>query len=132
MKRLVLIPVLVIALFAGATPSHAASKNATFRSAKNYTTRGTARIANTASPVVTFSTNFRTSSGPRLRVYLSSAPAGSAERKYNDDIIDLGVLKSRTGAQSYTIPAGVNLSKYRTIVIWCAKFHVLFGTARLS
>ena len=132
MKRVVVAALLCISLLLGSTPSHAASKSGTFRSSRKYSTVGTARIADTSKPVLRFSTNFRTSSGPRLRVYLSSAPVGSSESRYDDDVIQLGTLKSRSGAQSYTIPRGVNLSKYRTVVIWCDKFDVLFGTSRLG
>jgi hypothetical protein len=133
MKRVLAACALVFALVAAsAAPADAMGKSGTFRSSKKYTTRGTATIADTKNPVLRFSSRFRTSSGPRLKVYLSSAPVGSKESTFDDDVVVLGSLKRRTGSQSYTVPAGTDLSKYRTVVIWCDKFDVLFGVARLN
>jgi hypothetical protein len=44
---------------------------------------------------------------------------------------DLGALKNIKGTQSYIIPAGVN-TKGASVVIWCDKFDVAFGSAALS
>jgi hypothetical protein len=43
--------------------------------------------------------------------------------------IDLGSLKGNIGDQNYTIPADVDLAKYRAATIWCKRFNVNFGTA---
>jgi hypothetical protein len=133
MKRIIIASALVLALVAGAAaPSEAAGRSGSFRSSKKYSTRGTASIADVSRPVLRFSSSFRTSSGPRLRVYLSSAPLGSKESKFDDDVVRLGALKRRSGEQTYKVPKGTDLRKYRTVVIWCDEFDVLFGTARLG
>ena len=36
------------------------------------------------------------------------------------------------GNQNYEIPAGVDLSEYQGVVIYCVPFHVVFATATLS
>ncbi|WP_040819088.1 DM13 domain-containing protein [Litoreibacter arenae] len=43
----------------------------------------------------------------------------------------MGSLKSNNGASSYTIPAGINPDDYNEVWIWCEKFNVPLGVARL-
>lgn len=69
--------------------------------------------------------NFKATNGPDLYVYLSTD-------KTNADVINLGRLKGNIGNQNYPIPAGTDLSKYNTAIIWCRAFSVLFGSAQLS
>jgi len=46
--------------------------------------------------------------------------------------IDVGSMKGKIGDQNYEIPADADLSKYRTVSIWCVRFGVNFGTAALA
>jgi hypothetical protein len=69
--------------------------------------------------------NLKTTNGPDLYVYLSVGKDAS-------DIVNLGRLKGNIGNQNYEIPAGTDLSKYNTILIWCKAFSTLFGSAKLS
>ena len=46
--------------------------------------------------------------------------------------VDLGRLRSFAGSQKYPIPAGVELSRYPSVVIWCAEFGVLISPADLE
>ena len=78
-------------------------------------------------------TDFETSNGPDVHVYLT---AGEVE-KGGDAIkaagfIDLGSLKGNKGDQNYEIPAEVDLSRYKHVAIWCARFGVNFASAQLS
>ena len=78
-------------------------------------------------------TNFQTSNGPDVHVYLVAA----ADAKDNDtvtkaDVVDLGSLKGNIGDQNYELPANADLAKYRAVTIWCKRFSVNFGTAPLS
>jgi Electron transfer DM13 len=75
--------------------------------------------------------NLNTSNGPDLRVYLSRVPAGSDLHAYRNGFIDLGPLKGNRGSQNYVIPAGTDLSKFKSAVIWCRRFLVGFGVAPL-
>ena len=75
-------------------------------------------------------TDFETAAGPDLRVYLVAGPA-SDESEVND-FIDLGGLKGNRGDQQYTLPDDLDLRKYRTVVIWCRAFTVLFARAPLE
>jgi hypothetical protein len=71
-----------------------------------------------------------TSNGPDLRVVLSPEPA-SDSWKY-DDRLHLGELKGNLGDQNYDVDAGVDLSGYRSVVIWCERFSVAFGAAPID
>lgn len=96
-------------------------------------TKGTAAIFNLADGKRTLRlTNFATSNGPDVHVYLVAA----ADAKDNDTVkkagfVDLGSLKGNIGDQNYDVPADVDLAKYRAATIWCARFNVNFGTAPL-
>jgi len=77
--------------------------------------------------------NLATSDGPDVHVWLSSAKAGGSWGKYDDDAyLKLGHLKATHGNQNYLIPAGADLSRYSSAVIWCDRFNVAFGSAPLS
>jgi hypothetical protein len=77
---------------------------------------------------------FETSNGPDLLVYLSSkTPSGTDDwHGYDQDFVDLGPLKGNVGDQNYEIPAGVDLDRYSTAVVWCRRFEVGFAAATLS
>jgi hypothetical protein len=77
-------------------------------------------------------TNFATSNGPDVHVYLVAA----TDAKDNDSVtkaefVDLGTLKGNIGDQNYELPANADLAKYRAVTIWCKRFSVNFGTAPL-
>jgi len=78
-------------------------------------------------------TEFVTSNGPDVRVYLVAAvdvqKEGAAKRA---GIVDLGPLKGNIGDQNYDVPVGVDLAKYRAVSIWCRRFSVNFGAAPLT
>ena len=46
--------------------------------------------------------------------------------------VDLGGLRSFKGSQRYSIPAGVNLKDYQSVIIWCERFGVLISPADLT
>ncbi|MGH7847768.1 MAG: DM13 domain-containing protein [Candidatus Binatia bacterium] len=78
-------------------------------------------------------TEFETSNGPDVHVYLVAADV----EKGNDAVkeagfVDLGSMKGNIGDQNYDVPADVDLSKYKAVSIWCARFGVNFGSAPLS
>ena len=72
-----------------------------------------------------------TSNGPDLRVYLSTTPHDGPRHAFDDDYIELGRLKGNKGDQNYDVPAGTDLARYRSVVIWCKRFSVPFGAAPL-
>ncbi len=77
-------------------------------------------------------TNFRTSNGPDVHVYLAAADdARDTETVKRADFIDLGTIKGNIGDQNYALGADLDLSKYRTVSIWCKRFAINFGAAPL-
>lgn len=75
--------------------------------------------------------DFATDNGPDLNVYLSAAPADAPASDFTKDFVDLGDLKGNVGDQNYVLPASVDLERHRTVVIWCVRFGVAFGSATL-
>ena len=77
--------------------------------------------------------DFEVGPGPAFHVYL----VPKAEVRSTDDVkgtmyVDLGKLRSFKGSQNYTVPAGVDLKKFPSVVIWCAQFGVLISPADLQ
>jgi hypothetical protein len=78
-------------------------------------------------------TEFSTSNGPDVRVYLVAADDVNKDATVTDaGFVELGAMKGNIGDQNYEIPASVDLSKYRTVTIWCRRFSVNFGSAPLA
>ena len=78
-------------------------------------------------------TNFATSNGPDVHVYLVAASdAADSETVKKVGFVDLGSIKGNEGDQNYNVPAGLDLAKYQAATIWCARFGVNFGTAPLT
>ena len=77
-------------------------------------------------------TNFETSNGPDLRVFLIAAPdATDNDTVQKSGYLELGRLKGITGDQNYDVPADADLAKYQAVTIWCNRFSVNFATAPL-
>ncbi len=72
--------------------------------------------------------DFTVTNGPALSVYLVRSANGDVESGF----LDLGKLKGNKGNQNYEIPANVDLSSYRSVVIWCVPFRVTFSVASLQ
>jgi hypothetical protein len=76
---------------------------------------------------------FEVTNGPDLEVWLVAA----ADPKSSDDVkqsewLSLGTLKGNIGDQNYDIPAGTDIGAYKSVVIWCEQFGVLFSPAALE
>ena len=73
------------------------------------------------------------SDGPDLHVWLSDQPSGGEWGSYDDGrYVRLGELKATHGNQNYAIPADADLAGLRSVVIWCDRFNVAFGTAPVT
>ena len=78
-------------------------------------------------------TDFATSNGPDVRVYLVAAQDASDDATVTKaGYLELGKLKGNEGDQNYGIPAGTDLTRYRAVTIWCRRFGVNFATAPLT
>lgn len=76
--------------------------------------------------------DFRSKNGPDLHVYLSTEAPTSTFAGLGANEIHLGALKGNVGNQNYDVPAEVDLSQYRSVVIYCVPFRVVFSTAAFS
>ena len=77
-------------------------------------------------------TNFRTSNGPDVHVYMVAADdAKDIATVEQAGFVDLGVIKGNIGDQNYTLGSDLDLAKYRAVSIWCKRFSVNFGSASL-
>lgn len=98
----------------------------TFEGRTDHITKGEVTLTKTANGyVLTLSDDF----------YLDGAP---------DPVIGFGTsgkyikasqvkaLKSKRGAQTYQLPQGFNPAQYNEVYVWCEKFSVPLGVAKLS
>ena len=78
-------------------------------------------------------TNFSTSNGPDVRVYLVAASDVTDDETVKQaGFVELGPMKGNKGDQNYDVPADLDLSTFRTVTIWCKRFSVNFGSAPLA
>lgn len=78
-------------------------------------------------------TDFKVTNGPDLYVWLVKADG----IEDSDDVkvsewVNLGALKGNIGDQNYALPADINVTDYKSVVVWCRQFGVLFAKAELN
>ncbi len=77
--------------------------------------------------------DFEVGPGPKYHVYLvPNAKVRDEAQVKSTMFVDLGRLRAFKGSQRYAIPAGVDLKKYPSVVIWCEQFGVLISPADLT
>lgn len=83
--------------------------------------------------VVFLEPDFEVGPGPDFHVYLVPvADVRNAEQVEKAMYVDLGRLRAFKGSQRYSIPVGVDLKNYSSVVIWCQRFAVLISPADLK
>jgi hypothetical protein len=93
----------------------------TFVGESNHVTTGTAEIADN---MVNLLSDFTFDGAPDPQVALGN-------NGYDASTL-MGLLQSNSGEQSYEIPAGINPDDYNEVWIWCVRFNVPLGVARLN
>jgi uncharacterized protein YjdB len=98
------------------------------RPGTSYTVSGTAILdeQTDGSLVLKFGSDFSTSSGPGLYVYLATT------NQVGSTSLEVARLKSTRGEQSYDLPATVKIDSYNWAIIHCKPFNVTFGYAELK
>jgi len=80
--------------------------------------------------------DFSVTNGPRLVVWLSDLTELTSIRpdvgSEPENYFHLQSLTAPNGNQNYTIPATVDLSRYNSVLIWCAPFRIAFAIAPLT
>lgn len=100
-------------------------------------TVGTARlIAVPGSEPVLRVEGLRTVQGPRVHVWLVARrfDKGTASRREVRNVahVDLGPLRANLGDAHYLLPANTPIPGVATVILWCARFGVVFGFAPLD
>lgn len=94
---------------------------------------GAYRIERTGDDLVLVLENdFRTKSGPGLKVVLSPLKAETVRGKTAlQGSINLGTLASHKTGGRYAIPKGTDLARYQSVLIHCEEYAILWGAAPL-
>ncbi|MFY0693174.1 MAG: DM13 domain-containing protein [Paracoccaceae bacterium] len=96
-----------------------------FKGASNHTTSGTAELVKSGTGgTVELLDDFYLDGAPDPKVALG-------KDGYDKSTL-MGKLKSTSGASSYQLPDGVNPDDYNEIWIWCERFNVPLGVAKLG
>lgn len=78
-------------------------------------------------------TDFETSNGPDLQLYLIAArDAVNSDTVTQAGFTTLGALKGNVGNQAYELPPDVDLDRLQAVTVWCRRFGVNFATAPLQ
>ncbi len=112
------------AFVGGATlslPAFAGAKSGKFKGDSNHVTKGAVSVSGGK---IVLESSFWFDGAPDPRVALGKNGKFTAGT-------DFAVLKKNTGKQTYTIPANLRDSGFDTVVIWCRKFSVPLGHAKL-
>lgn len=79
--------------------------------------------------------DFTTSNGPDVHVLLARAEDKALDQEIvtsNLESVELGPLKGNQGDQNYALPENADFDHYRAVVIYCERFHAIFGVAKLE
>ena len=74
---------------------------------------------------------FRSKNGPDLHVYLSREYPTTTFAGLGEEPLHLGALKGNIGSQNYALPEDIDLEQFRSVVIYCRPFRVVFSSAQL-
>jgi hypothetical protein len=80
-------------------------------------------------------TDFTTSNGPDVHIVLAQSSDENLKQDFvkgHLDTIELGPMKANQGDQNYDLPDSADVSKYDNVVIYCERFNVVFGSAKLA
>ena len=128
MTARLLVATLLLAVLGFALPAGAGSKvlgSGTFVGASNHVTKGGVTILETASGMlVVLEPNFSLDGAPDPKL-------GFGKDGY-DSSTTFAPLASNSGLQVYQIPASIDPAKYNEFYIWCEKFSVPLGIAKLK
>ena len=112
--------VTLLAIFAVAHSAAYAAQSGKFKGMSRYSVKGTATVSMAnGKTTIKLSGDFKSSSGPDLYIYVGN---GSPTKR-------IAKLKRFNGAQTYTFNGTAPIS---SVHVYCKRFSVGFGTARLN
>lgn len=122
LAALLVIAVLGLTAFTASNSAYAAS--GTFKGASNHITTGTASIEKrNGGWVLVIGSDFTFDGAPD--------PKWAFGNNGVDKKTIFTKLKKNKGAQTYRIPASIDPTKYKQVILYCEKFSVPLGVARL-
>jgi len=95
-------------------------------------TKGKAEVVRVGEKTYLRLSEFHTSNGPDVHVYLVKGNDGSQAGVDKNGFLDLGTIKGNQGDQNYVLPSGTDLKQYGAVAIWCKRFSVNFGGSNLK
>ena len=99
----------------------------TFKGENNHVVKGGVTVVKNAdgTATVTLGPDFFLDGAPDPRVGFGK------DGKYVEGTT-VGLLKANTGEQTFTVPASINVDDFNEVYIWCLKFTVSLGVAKVS
>ncbi|MEM7297374.1 MAG: DM13 domain-containing protein [Bacteroidota bacterium] len=101
---------------------------------KSYEIEGNWKIEKSNSEYrIVLDDDFATKKAPDLKLFLSKAALSQLNSKNAiDDAVLIAELERNKGGQVYKVSSEFDLSPYKTIIIHCEKYGVLWGGAPLN
>ncbi len=120
-----LVAVAALVFFAGAAPAADQVAKGSFQGASNHVTTGGVTVEKTAEGyVLVLQDDFSFDGAPDPQL-------GFGKDGY-DGKTRFSKLQSNSGKQSYKVPAEIDVSQYNEVWVWCEKFSVPLGVAKLQ
>ncbi len=96
----------------------------------SHETTGKATIVMVGENAILRLSDFHTSNGPDVHVILNK---NNDPKSFTAETsIDLGVIKGNVGDQNYKLPNNLKIKEFNSVTIWCKRFAVSFGGAKLN
>ncbi len=128
-RRSLIVPVFVAAICAMSPLTAAAEEvlgQGSFTGKSGHRTSGSVSIVKTDTGIeVRLGSNFKLDGAPDP--WLGFGNSGKYDSKG-----EVAILKSNTGTQVYKIAGNIDASKYNEFYVWCRKFAVPLGVAKLK
>lgn len=101
-------------------------KTGTLAGAGSYRVSGTVKLYSFNSKNYIQFTNFSSSNGPDLKVYIATTTTAA-------QFVSLGTLQSTSATtQTYVVNNPPDFNTHNKVLIWCQQFSVLFGSSTLQ
>ncbi len=120
-----LVAVAALVFFAAAAPAADHVARGSFQGASGHVTSGGVTVEKTAEGyVLVLEEDFSFDGAPDPQLGLGKDGYDGSTR--------FSKLQSNSGKQSYKLPAGIDASQYNEVWVWCEKFSVPLGVAKLK
>ncbi len=111
----------------------AAADGQTFVSKKYDVKGGWQLVEENGQTLIRFDKSFKTKGGPDLKVFLSPLSIDKVTGKTaTDGSVQLGELQSTSGGQDYILPDGLSLTDFKSVLVHCEQYSVLWGGGDLT